>query len=181
MNTKKGFTLVELLIVIAILAVLGVAVVLVLNPAELIRRSRDATRISDLATLNSAVAFYLTEATTPSLGTCAQGRVTFGTVNPGFATATVVTIADYTVAGSGWVSINFGSITGGSPLATLPRDPVNNATNYYAYACNGTLLRYEIDANMESAKYQNGGDSDVESTDGGLTADWYEVGNSLTL
>ena len=35
-TSTKGFTLVELLVVIAILAVLSVAVVLVLNPAELL-------------------------------------------------------------------------------------------------------------------------------------------------
>ena len=57
-NLKKGFTLIELLIVIAILAVLSVAVVLVLNPAELLKQARDSTRISDMAAINSASYLY---------------------------------------------------------------------------------------------------------------------------
>jgi prepilin-type N-terminal cleavage/methylation domain-containing protein len=37
-----GFTLIELLVVIAILAIIAVVVILTLNPAELLRQSRDA-------------------------------------------------------------------------------------------------------------------------------------------
>ena len=48
---RKGFTLIELLIVIAVIAILAVIVVLTLNPAELLRQSRDADRLSDMATL----------------------------------------------------------------------------------------------------------------------------------
>ncbi|MDD4931154.1 MAG: prepilin-type N-terminal cleavage/methylation domain-containing protein, partial [Candidatus Colwellbacteria bacterium] len=44
----KSFTLVELLIVIAILAVLAAAVVVVLNPAELLAQARDSQRSTDL-------------------------------------------------------------------------------------------------------------------------------------
>lgn len=69
MKHKKnsGFTLLELLIVIAILAVLSVALVLVLNPAETLKKSRDAQRISDLSTLKTAIGLYLTSVTTPQL------------------------------------------------------------------------------------------------------------------
>ena len=51
----KGFTLLELLIVIGILAILAGVVVLVLNPAELLRQARDSQRISDLSTMRSAI------------------------------------------------------------------------------------------------------------------------------
>ncbi len=49
-NTISAFTLVELLVVIAIIAILAVEVTLTLNPAQLLAQSRDATRISDMAT-----------------------------------------------------------------------------------------------------------------------------------
>jgi len=70
MLRQKGFTLIELLIVIAIIAILAVVVTLTLNPAELLRRSRDSQRISDFATLNRAVSYYLatTASTTLSIG-----------------------------------------------------------------------------------------------------------------
>ncbi len=66
---KKGFTLIELLIVIAIIAVLSVVVILSLNPLELLRQARDSNRISDIATLKSAVALYLTDVSSPYVGT----------------------------------------------------------------------------------------------------------------
>src|ERR1039458_7608646 len=70
-HPRKGFTLIELLVVIAIIAILAVVVVLTLNPAELLRQSRDANRVSDLATLNAAINIYNTDqsgASTYSLG-----------------------------------------------------------------------------------------------------------------
>lgn len=67
-SSKKGFTLLELLIVIAIIAILSVAIVLVLNPAEMLKKSRDSQRISDLSTLKSALGIYLTTATSTDLG-----------------------------------------------------------------------------------------------------------------
>lgn len=65
---NKGFTLLELLIVIAILATLATIVVLVLNPAETLAKSRDTQRMSDLATLKSAIALYTTTVSSPTLG-----------------------------------------------------------------------------------------------------------------
>ena len=64
---KKGFTLLELLIVIAILAVLGAMVIFLLNPAETLRKARDSQRISDLSTIKTAVGIYLASRKTPQL------------------------------------------------------------------------------------------------------------------
>ena len=68
MQTKKGFTLLELLIVIGILAILSTTIILVINPAQLLKRARDSQRISDLNTMKTAIAYYVTEATTPNIG-----------------------------------------------------------------------------------------------------------------
>ena len=67
MRNKKGFTLVELMIVIAILAILAAIVIFALNPAELFRRARDSQRMSDIRILSSAVSYYLADSTTPIL------------------------------------------------------------------------------------------------------------------
>ena len=64
---EAGFTLLELLIVISIIAILSVALVFLLNPAEALKKSRDAQRISDLKTLKTAIGVMLASTTTPSL------------------------------------------------------------------------------------------------------------------
>ncbi len=56
----KAFTLLELLIVVAIIGVLSVALVMILNPSEMLKKSRDAQRISDLTALKKAVEIYKT-------------------------------------------------------------------------------------------------------------------------
>jgi prepilin-type N-terminal cleavage/methylation domain-containing protein len=62
-----GFTLLELLIVVGIIAILAIVIVIVINPAELLKKSRDAQRISDLTTLKKAIGIYLTSTANPKL------------------------------------------------------------------------------------------------------------------
>lgn len=189
----KGFTLIELLVVIAILAVLATAVVLILNPAELIRQSRDSTRLSDLRSLNTALALYLSDVdpATASLGVCSAARCTAnaGATSPfrqlplpaPNATCPTPATAGTGIDGTGWVDVNFNLFSGKSTLSRLPIDPVNSTTYFYGYACDNANDWYEIDANMESAKFVQGGAGDVESDDGGSNPGFYEVGNAPGL
>lgn len=64
---QGGFTLLELLIVIAIIAILSIALVFMLNPAETLKKARDAQRISDLKSVKTALGIMLTASSTPSL------------------------------------------------------------------------------------------------------------------
>lgn len=176
MKNRKGFTLIELLIVIAILAVLAVAVTLILNPAELVRQGRDSTRLSDLSVVHSAIALYLADYASPSFSSVA--RCTANGTPPSGSCTTVTTST--VVTGTGWVNIDFTGISTGSPLSRLPLDPVNDTSYFYAYAAN-TSEEYEIATQMESTRYANGGGSDVETTDGGDDANWYEIGNDPAL
>ncbi len=186
--TKKGFTLIELLVVIAILAILATVTVLVLNPAQLFAQARDSQRITDLGNLKSAITLYLTTVSSPSLqgGAGFTCGTNFGSDKAGVSsTMTAATIAHagvFTVDGAGWAAVNLASTTGGSPLAVLPRDPVTTGTTYYyGYSCDNTNKTFELNANMESARYQNGGSDDFESTDGGNSADVYETGTDAGL
>lgn len=57
---KKGFTLVELLIVIAVLGTLAVVVLIALNPVQQLARTRDAGRSSAVAQVGHAIEAYAT-------------------------------------------------------------------------------------------------------------------------
>jgi len=57
---NKGFTLIELLIVMAILGVLAVVVLVAINPAEQLARTRDAGRVSAVTQIGHAIQAYYT-------------------------------------------------------------------------------------------------------------------------
>jgi prepilin-type N-terminal cleavage/methylation domain-containing protein len=191
---KKGFTLIELLVVIAIIAILSVVVILTLNPAELLRQSRDSNRVSDLSVTKSAVAFYLASVTSNIfIGTSTVLNIadisgtSTAAASSTFATtaATTTTSTSRQVNGTGWIPINFNAITaGGSPLAQEPVDPLFNPSSgnpnfFYAYIASSSGLVFKMDAHMESSKYGKGGTNDVVSTDGGTDSSSYEQGTNL--
>lgn len=197
---KKGFTLVELLVVIAILALLMTIVVVTINPGEILRKTRDTKRVSDLGALRTALNLYLTDKTAPSLAAAPASDCPVNIYNSVGLNSTTSQVGgdNYTrtvtkgstvrlTDGTGWIPVNFSSISSGSPLSALPIDPTNatSATQtsnlYYTYACNATSTYYEINAQMESAYYKNLGDGDVVSKDGGNCTSLYEVGNTPGL
>ncbi len=199
-TTKKGFTLLELLIVIGILAILSSVTVLVLNPAELLRQARDTQRINDLGTLNNALALYASTAATVSLGTLgvpyshnggtnASTTAAFGSACGGDITGHVSS-TNRTPTTSGWIPVNFGATSGGSPLSVLPVDPssgvgtivtVDDWQLVYWYQASTASSTWELAAKMESTRYKAGGANDVSTNDGGTCSHWYEVGTEPGL
>jgi prepilin-type N-terminal cleavage/methylation domain-containing protein len=193
---RKGFTLIELLVVIGIVVILSVVVVLTLNPAQLLRQARDSTRISDLSTIKSAISLYLADVTSVDLnGLGPDGPVSCSVHQSSTVSGLCTTLSRFVGAGNfwntstaalspgsrGWIPVNFASTTGGSPIAALPIDPVNVSPNFYAYRPDNANLTFEINADMESAKYQSGGTSDIETQDGGNVVGLYEVGTDSGL
>ena len=57
LKSKHSFTLVELMIVIAILAILSAIVIFTLNPSRLFDNFRDTRRVNDILTINKAIIF----------------------------------------------------------------------------------------------------------------------------
>ena len=185
-NTKKGFTLIELLIVIGILAILVAAVVVVLNPAQLLAQARDGQRMSDMDSLRSAINLYLATAASPSLTTTSTmtsgSSSTFATaagagdtVDIALFGASTLTSSSTVVTGSGWIPVNFTQITGGSPLARLPIDPINDGAHFYAYTASSTSATYKLMTVLESSKYVTN-----MANDGGNSATLYEIGSNVT-
>lgn len=195
-KTQKGFTLIELLVVIAIIAILAVVVVLTLNPAELLRQARDSNRISDFATLKSALSLYSTDvATTTAMN---GGTNNLFTADTGISTtmttyiatttggwgflggeAAVTTNASRSVGGTGWIPVNLNLISSGAPIATYPVDPTNLGQQAYLYAASSTT--FKLTTQMESVKYKNNGTGDVQTNDGGNSVYAYEQGTNLAL
>lgn len=106
-----GFTLLELLIVIGIMVILGTILILVLNPAETIKRSRDNQRISDLQTLKTAIGLYISEAASPDLDTdianhCLGGTNTGALVSYSKVVAEPITCSANITEGSDVDSVN---------------------------------------------------------------------------
>lgn len=125
-NKKGGFTLLELLIVIAILAILSVALVIVLNPAETLKKARDAQRISDLSTLKTAIGLYMTSVSPVYLGGAASNAICKTTpatawgagtfkISYSYPIATPITDAaiDFNGTGAGGLSARQAAVTPG--------------------------------------------------------------------
>lgn len=156
-KTAQGFTLIELLVVIAILVILGAVVFLVINPFEFQKRGRDATRITDVASLQTAINSTLQDVT----------------ASPSAGTSYPVETATRNVDGTGWVKVSLGSQQGSS-FPVLPVDAINDGTYNYRYVSDGT--GWEIDVVLESQQYVG-----KAATDGGNCDTRYEVGTNLTL
>lgn len=166
---RGGFTLIELLVVVAILGILATIVFLALNPTEAQRKTRDSTRISDVATLRKAIDLAIAE----------------GAVLPGTA------LAPFTGTSTGnrsssdpanWVGMDVSEW-----LAVLPIDPRQNATDVtlisdgtttiaagamvYTFVSDGNT--YELNGYLESTD-----NSAVVTNDGGNQNLRYELGTN---
>jgi prepilin-type N-terminal cleavage/methylation domain-containing protein len=189
-KSGAGFTLLELLVVMALLSVVSTVTVLVVNPAELLRQARDAERLDNFASIEKSIG--LIQANNPSAPLGANNTV-YVSLPSDQADCSDLGLPDlpqvpvmwsYACAssdnyrktdGNGWLPINFENLSGTSLFATLPVDPVNVVPEglYYTYVHQNP---FKLTAVLESGKYKP-----LMVTDGGPDLSLYEVGSDLTL
>jgi prepilin-type N-terminal cleavage/methylation domain-containing protein len=122
-NERKGFTLIEILIVVAIIAILASIVLVGLGPSQ--QSGRDARRLSDLREVQNGLELFYNKCgyypgtVGGAAGACAVGA-------PGGAETWTSLQTALTGAGIG---INAGGI---------PQDPSNNQTYGYDWGANNT-------------------------------------------
>ncbi len=185
-RASLSFTLIELLIVIAILALLMSIVIISINPSEMLKKSRDTKRISSLKALNNALGIFQATKPTTTMGTanivyvsipdssstCAN--LSLPTLPSGY-TYQCSTSANYRKTdGTGWIPVNFDSLDIGSPISSLPIDPTNTTSTglYFTYVTGGS---WEMRAQLESEGQEQA------INDGDAFPGIYSVGTTLNL
>ncbi len=177
---KKSFTLVELMIVIAILAILSAIVIFALNPARLFDNFRDSKRVTDIVTLNKAISFleswnisgmnygtstFIYLSLPDSSTSCSS--YTLPTLAVGYSYACKPTSTYKNTDGTGWVPLNFAVSSSNNYLSVLPVDPINDATYYYSYFPGGS---YELIARLKNSRSNS-------INDNGFYDDAFEIGS----
>lgn len=198
----KGFTIIEILITLAIIVVLAGIMSQIFKPTVYFQKARDVKRITDLKAIEIAIRNYLLATSSPSLGPLNTGYDESSTtifisipfdkedapasivwVMKNYALNQVSSTNVFKNNGEGWLPINFKTLT--YPfLSSLPIDPVNiyNYGRYfYSYLFKRSSSTFELNAKLESPFYNQGGDDDKTSTDNGDNSIIYELGTEKTL
>ena len=132
-NKSHGFTLLEILLVVAIIAILAGIVIVAINPAKQLGDARNAQRRADVATILSAVYQYVIDNNGSYPGGLATSTATYVSASTTCAllastheicksTATVCT-------GYSDIGDDLAPISGGvSYVSSMPTDPVATST-----------------------------------------------------
>jgi len=187
-NFNKGFTLVELLAVVAILATIVTATVVVMNPVEMLQQAEDAVRLNDINSIHQVLTLFRSQRPGGSIG---EPNIVYVSIPSASSTCVgaglpaLPTGWEYRcvpaerlrrIDGNGWIPVNFAAIPGRIPFTILPIDPVNTAASgsYYAFV---TDRRTWALATMTRSRRH----SAASIGDGGTDFARFEAGTNLSL
>ncbi len=163
-SKNTGFTLIELLIVVAIISILAGALILAINPGELMREARDARRLSEVDTIARAINLALADE---------EIELTECNSNCNSEAGSVA------VDGTGWVTFTVVGADGfASYLNALPIDPINDSSGglVFTYQADATNQTFELTVVLEAED-----NAPKMTTDGGNQGDAYEIGTDPGL
>jgi prepilin-type N-terminal cleavage/methylation domain-containing protein len=156
-NFQKGFTFLELTVVLTLLLILFTLVTVFVNPLSQIKKSRDEKRLSDMTTLERAInEFVLDNKRYPDFEDTLRVSTSLPSGSLGLSNSNL-----------GWI---YDDLSG--YLDKQPIDPLNNSEFFYSYMHNST--GYEINMRLEFF-------TEEMVNDGGDRDDFYETGNNLNL
>ncbi len=141
-TAKKGFTLIELIIVVAIIGLLAAALFVAIDPAKRVGDARDARRYADVTSILNAILQYTVDASglpTPVANMTpgqyyviaqGQGQKTDGSTSDN---ADCLELDGAAGAQTIYGQVNLWTAITDKYLATMPVDPLNTAssTGYY--------------------------------------------------
>lgn len=125
MSFRHGFTLIELILVIGIIAIVASIVIVAVNPSQHVGEARDAKRTSDVTNILNAVLQYALDE---------RGALPLGILK-----GTPKTICQADVIPEDCVNKHYGvnlRMLSGSYITNIPKDPLLSQT--------GTGTRYQI-------------------------------------
>lgn len=188
-----GFTTVELLVAVTVLAILAILVVTVINPIDLLKQGKDSNRVASLNAVNNALRFLTENEPGTFIGTSSVVYVSIPstvancsnlglpTLPSGWAYNCVTSENLRKIDGTGWIPVNFSSLPAGSPISELPVDSKNSTStrNYFTYVASGSS--WELAFAPEAEKNKLGGANNLTTKDGGQKASLFEIGKDLSL
>lgn len=155
---KRGFTIVELLLVVGMLVIFSTVTIMLINPVTEQKKARDNVRLSDASTLSRAIEEYILDnKTVPDTDVTLRTSDALPQGNTGPLTSIT----------QGWINTNFTGY-----LTKLPVDPLNTETYVYSFKRNAN--KYELNLVLEHYV-------EIMQTDSGNNAAKYELGTDLTI